>query len=268
MARLLVVLALSLCIPMPAAADSIWTHNGSEMRLVVDRLARTFIYERPRSGIAAEGVQSGTVLFKGTLTDASNGKYAGIAYIFSARCGSKSFRVTGDLVNDADEIHLQGDAPVVDRSSCQPTGKKHSLLVFKFVRSETPPPPSPAIARGDICGFTDDPDGTKSAGYQACLETEANRVCPNRPDIEDHVRCFRAAIALVHKRSGMTGNASVIADTPFTQCNKQSCTMSGGGSLYSCERIDATRVRECEDESCNEVVCPLRQCRIMCAKSQ
>ena len=267
MARILAFLALLVSMALPAAADSIWTHNGSEMRLTVDGLARAFIYERPRSGIAAEGARPGTVLFQGRLTNAASGTYAGNSYIFSARCGNKSFPVTGDLVNDASEIHLGGRVPVVDRSSCVQKGAKDSVLKFKFVRSETPPPPSPPVARGGLCGFTEDPDGSKAEGYQACLEKEANRVCPNRPDLEDHVRCFRAAVALVHKRSGMTGNASVIAETPFTHCNDGVCRMVGGGSMYSCERINVTHVRECEDENCNEILCPLRQCRMMCAKS-
>src|SRR6516164_973950 len=119
------VLALVLLESLPGAADSFWTHNGSEMRLHVDGSSRTFLYERPRPGIAAEGVKRGTVLFQGSLTEKgtdnveSSVEYSGTAFIFSARCGPQPYQVSGTLGQLGQQITLEGKAPRFDRSTCR-----------------------------------------------------------------------------------------------------------------------------------------------------
>ena len=79
-------------------ADSIWNHNGSTMMLNVDGSRVAFSYLQPRSVIAAQGVESGTVLFSGRRSRSGSlddWGYAGTAYIFSANCGKHAFAVKG-----------------------------------------------------------------------------------------------------------------------------------------------------------------------------
>src|SRR5215218_5703329 len=119
MSRLLVPAAVIFIVlhAATASAESIWTHNGSEMRLRADGDRRTFVYERPRAGIAGQGVERGTVLFEGSISGEA-GNYTGTAYVFSARCGKQAYAVTGELQNDGRQILLFGKAPRRDSSTC------------------------------------------------------------------------------------------------------------------------------------------------------
>ena len=107
------------------------------------------------------------------------------------------------------------------------------------------------------------------------LRNRGQRLCEARAEFEDHLRCFRDAVVEVYEKSGLTGYATdlvVGAGAPFTMCTDGFCRFAGGGSLYTCERLDANRVRECEgydeeDQRCSETDCPLRQCKMICGKS-
>lgn len=249
-----------------AGADSIWNHNGSQMRLRADGDRRTFVYEQPRAAIANQGVERGTVLFEGSISGEA-GTYTGTAYVFSARCGKQPYAVEGELVNDGHQIHLRGKAPRRDSSTCALQGyRDDDLLVFDFVRSEGPPVKYPPLKEGAVCAV-EDPDE-----YQTCLEALANQICRGRKELEDLVRCFRDAVMMVYKKSQMGGLAAVIVDTPFTHCVDGVCAMMGGGPSPSCVRLDAKRVRECDgdvvNERCVDVDCPVRRCRKVCSKAE
>lgn len=248
-----------------ARADSIWNHNGSQVRLHADGNRRTITYELPRPVIARQGVARGTVLFEGTISGRA-GEYSGTAYMFSARCGRQSYAVTGELQNDGSRISLGGDAPRRDTSTCAVQGTREDHLVFDFVRSEDPPVTYPALPEGEVCAVQDPEE------YQTCLEDQANRICRSRKPFEDQVRCFRAAVLTVYRKSQMGGSAASIVDTPFIHCVDGVCSMEGGGPAPYCVRLDAQRVRECDgdvvNERCTDVVCPIRRCRKVCARAR
>jgi hypothetical protein len=266
---LVAVLALMLLESLPAVADSFWSHNGSEMRLHVDGSSRTFLYERPRPGIAAEGVERGTALFQGSLTEKgtdsveSSVEYSGTAFIFSARCGPQPYKVSGTLGRDGRSITLEGKAPRIDQSTCKSKGSKADQLNFEFVRSDKPPPSLGNTADETPCNITD-PDN-----YRLCLEREGNGICRGRA-VEELFECFRSAVDQIRKRSGMTGMADIEAGLAVV-CSGGICGLAGGGPSYWCKRLDANRVRECdgdvENERCNEVSCPVRQCRMVCMQA-
>lgn len=263
MSRLLAQSAMAIIVltAANASADSIWNHNGSQMRLRAEGDRRTFVYEVPRAGIASQGVQRGTVLFEGTIAGES-GEYSGTAYIFSTRCGKITYGVEGELVNDGTQILMRGSAPQRDTSTCVVKGYRDDRLTFDFVRSDEPPVKFAAWKEGEICAV-EQPDE-----YQACLEGQANQVCKGRKEFEDLVRCFRGAVRVVYSKSLMRGNADVIVDTPFTRCANGVCSMWGGGPAPGCVRLDAQRIRECDgnvlNERCIEVPCPVRRCRKVC----
>jgi hypothetical protein len=248
----------------PAGADSLWNHNGSEMRLRVDGDRRTFVYELPRAGIASQGVERGTVLFEGRISGVA-GQYSGTAYVFSAHCKPQGYAVTGELQDDGRRISLSGEAPRRD-SNCNVQGSRDDHLVFDFVRSEAPPVTYPPLKEGAVCAVEDPEE------YKTCLEKQANQICRGRNPFEDLVRCFREAVVVVYKKSQMSGVAAAIVDTPFIHCTKGVCSMQGGGPSPSCVRLDAKRVRECDgdvvNERCVNVDCPIRRCRKVCSKPQ
>jgi hypothetical protein len=264
---------LAVLMPCPAAADSFWDHNGSEMRLHAEGAKRVLSYEKPRSGIVAQGVERGTILFEGAITDEKYGEYKGTAFIFSKRCGNKPYAVEGGLSDRGYLVTLDGMAPDFDRTNCKSGGTKKDELLFKFLRSDAAAPKFPSAADGTICGYADhDVANYEPADYLACLEAQANKICQGRNELEELHRCFNGAVGWAHKKSGLTGNANVLADTPGTKCDAGKCHLSGGGSQYSCIRVNVSRVQECdvdgEDERCNEVECPIRTCRMMCSKAE
>ena len=64
--RILVSSAIILTTMMTSVrAESIWNHNGSTMMLNVDATLVELAYLQPRSVMAAQGVERGTVLFSG-----------------------------------------------------------------------------------------------------------------------------------------------------------------------------------------------------------
>jgi len=267
MSRLLGPAALAMIVltAANASADSIWSHNRSQMRLRAEGNHRTFIYEVPRAGLTSQGVERGTVLFEGTISGVS-GEYSGTAYVFSSRCGKIAYAVKGELVNDGTQILMSGSAPQRDSSTCVVQGHRDDSLTFDFVRSGEPPVAFPAWQEGGVCGLEDPEE------YQACLEGHANQICKGRKEFEDLVRCFRGAVRVVYSKSLMRGLADVIVDTPFTHCVDGACTLQGGGPSPGCVRLDAQRIRECDgnimNERCTEVACPVRRCRKVCGKPQ
>jgi len=124
--------------PPPAApivpARTIWDHNGSVMLLVANADRRSFYYQLPRSGMAAQNVVNGTLLYDGTVV---NGEWVGTARRFSARCGIRQYAVRGRELEGGRIVMLQGTAPRID-GRCRVTQQYQDTLVFTFLRSDTP----------------------------------------------------------------------------------------------------------------------------------
>jgi len=149
----LVLLALLLTLFAPfARADSFWDHNGSVMRLQADGAYRWITYERPRAGIAAEGVSPGTLLFDGVR---QGDRYSGTARVFSSVCAAPmAYRMDGYVVNNS-LIVLEGSRP--EFRNCRATGEyRYERLEFSYLYSDTPPAPTQGgAAVQDVAGITE-----------------------------------------------------------------------------------------------------------------
>ena len=126
--------AISLCAGLSGAADAQdanlrYMHNGSVMAVTTRGDQVTIRYQTPRAGLHSVGVSSGTVLFRGAVTD---GYLDGMSNIFSAACGAIDYFVYGDFTAGA-AFTLRGAAPVLAQSGCQivdntNTGSNASLV--------------------------------------------------------------------------------------------------------------------------------------------
>jgi len=103
-----------------------WDHNGSSMRIVLNGSRIEIRYVQPRSGMVAEGVGSGELLFHGTIT---GGSISGTAYRFSRQCGKRSYTVTGTVSNGT-SIVLRGTASRIDRNTCRTVDTYMDTLEF------------------------------------------------------------------------------------------------------------------------------------------
>lgn len=108
--------------PLPPRGDRLFDHNGSTMRLelAADGSVR-IVYERPRAGLAAIGVEPGALLVDGSVDAA--GRFEGRARLFSGRCETLAYPVRGALV-PGENLVLVGEAPVRDRASCAVVGSR------------------------------------------------------------------------------------------------------------------------------------------------
>jgi hypothetical protein len=258
--RILVLSAIMLAtMATSIRAESIWNHNGSTMMLNADASRVEFTYLQPRSGMAAQGVERGTVLFSGRRSrsgDLEDWSYSGTAYIFSARCGKHAFAVEGsDMWDPFPKISLQGKAPRIDQQTCSKIGERDETLVFQYQL-----PSLPGISDA-ICTMTE------MDAYRACLEEKANSICRGRIESDDQARCFRHVAVLIYRNSGIGGYARDLAEqsmAPFTQCSNGYCKFSGGGSSYTCARVSNEAIKECDGDNCSDVSCPIRRCKVIC----
>ncbi len=107
-----------------------WNHNGSTMKLVADGARRRFYYEDPRPAIRDSGVASGTLLFDGSRLGTT---YSGTARIFSSRCGTVRYTVSGPIGEDERSVTLFGQAPQLG-ASCEVTGYRADTLLFYLMQ--------------------------------------------------------------------------------------------------------------------------------------
>ena len=114
---------------MLAAGQSAWQHNNSQMKLSADGDRVVIAYDRPRSGLADLGINSGTPLFNGTR---SGSALIGQATTFSRRCGERKFEVSGMALSDDRRIELRGRKPNLD-GNCNITSHRDEVLVFELV---------------------------------------------------------------------------------------------------------------------------------------
>lgn len=110
---------------------TLWTHNGSTMKLIAEGAGRRFYYVEPRQGMREQGVTPGTLLFDGQRI---GDRYSGIAYVFSNRCGSSAYEVSGDVAPDQRSVALYGQAPRRD-AECRIVGHRDDRLLFEYVQS-------------------------------------------------------------------------------------------------------------------------------------
>lgn len=107
-----------------------WSHNGSIMKLVANGTRRRFYYQRPRRGLRGNGVRRGTLLFDGRRRGFT---YSGTARIFTRRCGTKKYAVSGTVADNEESVTLIGKAPILD-SSCSVKGYRDDYLYFELVK--------------------------------------------------------------------------------------------------------------------------------------
>jgi len=112
-----------------ATVPALWDFKGSKVALKAEGADRRFYYETPRPELAVLGITAGTPLFEGRK---DGDRYAGKAFIFSRKCGARSYDVSGpvDESPTTATITLSGRRPQVD-ANCRPTGAfQNDLLVF------------------------------------------------------------------------------------------------------------------------------------------
>ena len=108
-----------------AACDSApYDHNGSLMEAHACDGQFVIAYDQPRAGLAAQGVRSGTVLFRGVIR---GNRLSGTAHVFKAGCPPAPYPVRGSMGNNV--IVLEGVAPV-RQQGCAVTGARNDRLVF------------------------------------------------------------------------------------------------------------------------------------------
>jgi hypothetical protein len=106
---------------------SVWTHNGSVMSVTMANNKIRILYDEPRSGIVAEGVRRGTLLFEG---EAFGERLLGTAFVFDRRCnGGIPYQVSGDALQGRQKIIMTGQAPS-QLDACQPAKYRSDTLVF------------------------------------------------------------------------------------------------------------------------------------------
>lgn len=98
-----------------SAADYLYDHNGSRMRVNVEGNKVKIYYQKPRQGLAGAGVRAGTLLFDGKV---SNGYLEGMSRIFNPNCGEVDYFVYGDFTPGR-SFMLNGAAPVLSNMSCR-----------------------------------------------------------------------------------------------------------------------------------------------------
>src|SRR5690349_459323 len=159
---ILAICLLAALLPTAALGDptlaSLWNHNGSVMALYVSGDEHEMRYQEPRIGMRQEGVVSGTVRFKGVLNGST---FTGTAFVFSRRCGTHPYPVTGTLSADGHQITLNGAAPAGFDPGCKLAVTRKDIVQFNFLRAAEPvaPPETAAIER--------DRAGTEAAAERA-----------------------------------------------------------------------------------------------------
>jgi len=135
MKPLLLAALLALHVLPAAAGESIWIHNGSIMSWESQGQDRWVRYLEPRPGLAAIGVQPGTLLFQGKKV---GNRMFGTAFVFHTNCPPAPYPVEG-VVYDDTSVMLQGPVPMVDQRSCTLLGytweNSNSALQFNWLET-------------------------------------------------------------------------------------------------------------------------------------
>jgi hypothetical protein len=165
-----------LAVAAPAAAESLWQHNGSILQLRVKGEEHSLVYLEPRSGLRKAGVEHGSVLFKGK---AKRNRYTGTAYLFSKKCGAVGYAVEGRVAEGSQNLTLSGRAPRRN-SKCETLGHRSDVLVFR-VHAPAQQQPAPAMSENGAAGK---PKREKKEAVKMAseVEKEIERPVPNRAE--------------------------------------------------------------------------------------
>lgn len=112
-----------------ASRETIWTHNGSFMRLSAHGRNRQFFYVSPKEALRKRGVSEGTLLFDGVR---NGDTYEGVAHIFTTLCGKIPYHVSGEVSEDSRTVELYGEMPILDRD-CNIIDTEEDRLVFELI---------------------------------------------------------------------------------------------------------------------------------------
>ena len=128
--------------PLPTA--SLWSHNGSTLRLVAEGASRRFLYVTPRQGLLVRGVRAGTLLFDG---EKNGDVYSGRSRVYHATCGAYPYEVTGPVSADQRRVTMSGQKPILS-DTCRVERTEPDELVFEYVSNEVTgaKEPSPVAA--------------------------------------------------------------------------------------------------------------------------
>lgn len=125
--------------PAPPAAPggpTLWSHNNSVMRLVANGRQRQFFYFKPRAGLVARGVLAGTLLFDGERVGDT---YTGRSRVFTAKCGPRTYVVSGTVSPDQRRVVMHGQKPIVNLV-CETERTEADELVFELLESKSDAP--------------------------------------------------------------------------------------------------------------------------------
>ena len=107
-----------------------WNHNGSTMSVNISNDQIKIYYAQPRKVMLDAGAKPNDLLFEGKIT---GNIIVGTAKIFAHHCGQFTYQVAGSINANKSEINLNGQAPVVDRSTCQQTRLVPDALAFNIL---------------------------------------------------------------------------------------------------------------------------------------
>ena len=141
--------------PKQSAADTLWDHNNSKMRIIQNNNAIEIYYELPRQDLQERGVKKGTLLYRGTVM---NGLISGTARAFFNNCQNPvEYEISGKFTAE-NLISLRGMRPLVD--ACKPVTRytEESLSFFYVSKAEDIKPNAL--------------ENNKYNGYQAALQTQ------------------------------------------------------------------------------------------------
>ncbi len=104
-------------------AGSLWDYEKSIVYLqaIPSDRARVFYY--------CQGAQAGRILFSGQRI---TNRYDGTAYVYSNKCGSFSYEVTGQVLNSDDTVVISGPQPQIDELTCKVSGIHDARLEFNL----------------------------------------------------------------------------------------------------------------------------------------
>lgn len=114
--------------PMPPG--SYWAHNGSIVRLEASRTVRRFTFYKVSEPMAAIGAKAGSLRFEGHIAGET---YAGEAILYTEKCGTFRYQVSGRIENNDERVVLTGQAPKLN-SACREIGKRDLTLTFDFIK--------------------------------------------------------------------------------------------------------------------------------------
>jgi hypothetical protein len=208
---------------VPVAADSLWNHNGSILRLRGEGTELSFEYWQPRAELREAGVTAGTVLFEGKV---AAGSYSGTAFRFSQKCGAVGYAVKGSISADSNSLTLVGRAPKRNRK-CQIVGHRTDVLVFQPAEQQLSSATSaknviPRLQTKKQSSERIDPQNKQKPNPK--LETQVAELpikvmgCKSRKTFDQWVEAFRrantATQAQVVAQGLKTRDCAVLSDGP------------------------------------------------------